>query len=317
MRHSELVKLRSGLEISAFSLGTAAFGGLFKPVENAECGSTISHALKAGIKLIDTAPHYGKGVAEKRLGQALHGIDESSYVLSTKVGRLLRPIDYEADESFLDADTSVTRVFDFSYSGVMQSFEESLERLNVNSIDILFIHDPDDHEQQAIAEAFPALAELRSKGLIKAIGVGMNQSKIPTSFVEQTDIDMVLIAGRYSLLDQSADHDLLPAAVRRGVDVIAAGVFNSGVLADPESPDATYNYLPVTPELRQRAIRIRDLILQHGYSLTSIAMQFPLRHRAIKSVLVGCRSTAELIENISNFNQEVEESFWQSLVSEL
>lgn len=317
MKHSDLVTLRTGLEISAFSLGTASFGGLFQSMKVAETGSVVSRAIQEGIKLIDTAPHYGKGVAEHRLGRALSSFHKSSYVLSTKVGRLLNPTDFEADDYFLDADTSVTRKFDFSYSGIMRSFEDSLSRLQLDEIDILFIHDPDDYEQQAISEAFPALAELRKKGLIKAIGIGMNQSRIPTAFVEQTDIDLVLIAGRYTLLDQSAARDLLPAAERRGVDVIAAGVFNSGVLANPENPAATYNYEPVSPEMRQRAIRIRDAITNHDYSLTTIAMQFPLRHKAIKSVLVGCRSVDELMENIENFNQEVEESWWQTLVGVL
>lgn len=309
--------LRTGLEISRFSLGTAAFGGLFTSVPEADCKSVVSEALESGIRLIDTAPHYGKGEAEKRVGLSLQGVNRDQYVLSTKIGRLLKPIEHEVDESFLDADTSVTRVFDFSYSGVMQSFQDSLERLKVDAIDILFIHDPDDHEQQAIEEAFPALAELRSKGLIKAIGVGMNQSQIPTAFVEQTDIDLVLIAGRYSLLDQSASIDLLPAATRRGVDVIAAGVFNSGILAEPENPTATYNYMPVSLEMRQKAMRIRDVIADYGYPLTTIAMKFPLQNSSVKSVLVGCRSSHELIANIENFNHEVEESFWQSLVSAL
>lgn len=317
MKNSDRVRLRTGLEVSRLALGTAAFGGLYSSVSDSECTASVDRAYELGITFFDTAPHYGKGRAEQRLGSALRGYPRGSYVLSTKIGRLLTPVDYEADDFFLDADTSVTRTFDYSAKAVRQSFEDSLRRLGLDSIDILFIHDPDDHEEQAMTQAFPELAKMRDEGLIKAIGIGMNQSAMPTRFVEKTDIDMVLIAGRYSLLDQSAAQDLLPAALDRGVDIIAAGVFNSGILANPTDPKATYNYMPVSDEMRAKALRIKAVIEQSGYSLTSVAMRYPLRHPAVKSVLVGCRSTMEVDQNIDNFNVAIEESFWESLESVL
>ena len=317
MKNSDLVRLRTGIEVSRLALGTAAFGGLYNSVSDHDCTASVQRAMESGITFFDTAPHYGKGRAEQRLGSALRAYPRGSYVLSTKIGRLLTPVEYEADDFFLDADTHVTRTFDYSPTAVRRSFEDSLTRLGLDSIDILFIHDPDDHEEQAMHQAFPELAKMRDEGLIRAIGIGMNQSAMPTRFVLNTDIDMVLIAGRYSLLDQSAADDLLPAALERGVDIIAAGVFNSGVLANPEDPNARYNYMPVSDEMRAKAMRIKGVIEESGYSLTSIAMRFPLRHRAVKSVLVGCRSAAEVDENVTHFNTEIEESFWESLVSVL
>lgn len=317
MKNSNLVRLRTGIEVSRLALGTAAFGGLYSSVSDDDCTASVQRAIESGITFFDTAPHYGKGRAEQRLGNALRSYPRGSYVLSTKIGRLLTPVEHEADDFFLDANTRVTRTFDYSPRAVRRSFEDSLTRLGLDSIDILFIHDPDDHESQAMHEAFPELAKMREEGLIRAIGIGMNQSAMPTRFVLNTDIDMVLIAGRYSLLDQSAADDLLPAALERGVDIIAAGVFNSGVLANPEDPNARYNYMPVSDEMRAKAMRIKGVIEENGYSLTSIAMRFPLRHRAVKSVLVGCRSTAEVDENVTHFNTEIEESFWESLVSVL
>lgn len=317
MKNSDLVRLRTGIEVSRLALGTAAFGGLYSSVSDEDCTASVQRAIESGITFFDTAPHYGKGRAEQRLGNALRSYPRGSYVLSTKIGRLLTPVEYEADDFFLDADTRVTRTFDYSPRAVRRSFEDSLTRLDLDSIDILFIHDPDDHEEQAMHQAFPELAKMREEGLIRAIGIGMNQSAMPTRFVLNTDIDMVLIAGRYSLLDQSAADDLLPAALERGVDIIAAGVFNSGVLANPEDPNARYNYMPVSDEMRAKAMRIKGVIEESGYSLTSIAMRFPLRHRAVKSVLVGCRSAAEVDENVTHFNTEIEESFWESLVSVL
>ena len=317
MKNSDLVRLRTGIEVSRLALGTAAFGGLYSSVSDEDCTASVQRAIESGITFFDTAPHYGKGRAEQRLGNALRSYPRGSYVLSTKIGRLLTPVEYEADDFFLDADTRVTRTYDYSPRAVRRSFEDSLTRLGLDSIDILFIHDPDDHEEQAMHQAFPELAKMREEGLIRAIGIGMNQSAMPTRFVLNTDSDMVLIAGRYSLLDQSAADDLLPAALERGVDIIAAGVFNSGVLANPEDPNARYNYMPVSDEMRAKAMRIKGVIEESGYSLTSIAMRFPLRHRAVKSVLVGCRSAAEVDENVTHFNTEIEESFWESLVSVL
>jgi D-threo-aldose 1-dehydrogenase len=316
MRHSDKVTLRTGIEISRLSLGTAAFGGLYTSVSEIDCNDTILTALDQGINFIDTAPHYGKGVSERRIGKALAGRDRSTFVISTKIGRLLLPSQTDIDEYFMDADNTVERKFDFSASGVRRSLESSLERLGMDSIEILFIHDPDHNADVAILEAYPELDRMRSEGIVKAIGVGMNQCDIPTRIMKETDIDMVLIAGRYSLLDQQALNELLPTALERNVDVIAAGVFNSGILANPVK-GATYDYLPASDELLVKAVRIREVLDGHQISLASAALQFPLHHPAVKSVLVGCRSAAEVAINIEAFNSPIENKVWEDLVSVL
>ena len=316
MKHNDKVRLRTGVEVSRLSLGTAALGGLYTSVSDADCKDTVLTAIDNGINFIDTAPHYGKGTSEVRIGKALAGRDRSTFVIATKIGRLLVPSTTDIDEFFMDADNTVERKFDFSASGVRQSLEGSLERLGLDSVEILFIHDPDANADEAILEAYPELDRMRSEGIIKAIGVGMNQCETPTRVIKETDIDMVLIAGRYSLLDQKALEGLLPVAFERNVDIIAAGVFNSGILANPVK-GATYDYVPASDELLAKAVRIREVLDGHGVSLTSAALQFPLRHPAVKSVLVGCRSAAEVATNIAEFDKTIENKVWEDLVSVL
>jgi D-threo-aldose 1-dehydrogenase len=316
MKHNDKVRLRTGVEVSRLSLGTAALGGLYTSVSDADCTDTVLAAIDNGINFIDTAPHYGKGTSEVRIGKALAGQDRSSFVISTKIGRLLVPSITDIDDFFMDADNTVERKFDFSATGVRQSLEGSLERLGLDSVEILFIHDPDANADEAILEAYPELDRMRSEGIIKAIGVGMNQCETPTRVIKETDIDMVLIAGRYSLLDQKALEGLLPTALERNVDIIAAGVFNSGILANPVK-GATYDYVPASDELLAKAVRIREVLDGHKVSLTSAALQFPLRHPAVKSVLVGCRSAAEVETNIAEFDKTIENKVWDDLVSVL
>jgi D-threo-aldose 1-dehydrogenase len=312
MRHSDLVRLRTGLEISKFGLGTATLGGLFTSMSDEDAFSTVETALNCGITYIDTAPHYGKGTSERRLAKSLAG--KSNFHLSTKIGRLLVPAVNSLDPDFADTDTDVVRTFDYSATGVERSIKESLERLEMEYVDIVYIHDPDDeiYVEQSIKEAYPALEKMRDQGLIKAIGVGMNHSAVPTRFVNETDIDMVLIAGRYTLLDQSAALDLLPAALNRGVDVIAAGVLNSGILANPVV-GATYDYAPASPTILEKALKIKSILNKHEVSMTSAALQFPLRHPSIKAVLVGCRSAQEVIDNTRAFDEIIPETIWQEL----
>jgi len=316
MKHNDKVRLRTGVEVSRLSLGTAALGGLYTSVSDADCTDTVLTAIDNGINFIDTAPHYGKGTSEVRIGKAIAGRDRSTFVISTKIGRLLVPSTTDIDDFFMDADNTVERKFDFSAHGVRQSLEGSLERLGLDSVEILFIHDPDENADEAILEAYPELDRMRSEGIIKAIGVGMNQCETPTRVINETDIDMVLIAGRYSLLDQKALEGLLPAALERNVDIVAAGVFNSGILANPVR-GATYDYVPASDELLAKAVRIREVLDGHNVSLTSAALQFPLRHPAVKSVLVGCRSAAEVETNIREFDKTIENKVWDDLVTVL
>jgi len=310
--HDALVHLRGGVSISQLGLGTATLGGMYSALTETQVTHAIHTALDLGINFIDTAPHYGRGVAEKRLRANLEGVPRNSFVISTKIGRLLLPIEGTPDAQFFDADQSVTQVFDFSAEGVKRSLLESLERLGLDSVEIVLIHDPDDFADQALSEAYPALENLRAQGIIKAIGIGMNQSAIPTRFVNETDIDLVLIAGRYSLLDQSAAKDLLPVALAKDVAVIAAGVFNSGILANPVD-GAMFNYAPASPEILDRAKRINEVLRAFNVTISQAAMQFPLRHPAVKAVLIGCRSGEEVRENVRAFDADIPEAAWQAL----
>jgi D-threo-aldose 1-dehydrogenase len=314
MRHDDRIKLRTGLEVSRVALGTAAFGGLYKSVTDQACIETVQTALKERIIYLDTAPHYGKGTSERRIGLAIKDLDRSKIVISTKIGRLLNPSTTDIDDFFLDADNTVERKMDFSAAAVRRSLEESLEKLGIDSVDILYIHDPDDYADIAIREAYSELEKMRAEGIIKAIGIGMNQCEIPTRFVKETDIDMVLIAGRYSLLDQQAALELLPAALERGVDIIVAGVFNSGILANPVK-GATFDYMPASDELINRAVRFREVLDGHEVSLRGAAMQFPFQHPAVKSVLVGCRSQEEVLSNIAEFDKPISSQVWTDLAS--
>ena len=227
------------IELPRHGFGAAPIGGLFEAVSDEQARATVDAAWSHGVRLFDTAPHYGVGLSERRLGAAL--ADRKGYVLSTKVGRLLVPsASGGRDGQGFDVPAAFERVWDFSGDGVRRSLEESLARLGLDRVDIALIHDPDAHADQAISEAYPALAELRSQGVIGAIGVGMNQWQVPLRFVQETDIDVVMLAGRYTLIDQSG-LPLLDACADRGVRVLAAGVFDSGLLAT-STPGGTYNY---------------------------------------------------------------------------
>ena len=310
--HSRRVPLRGGVEISELGLGTAPLGGLYTSVSECESRAVISAALDAGIRYFDCAPHYGKGTAERRLGVALQKISKEKFVISTKVGRLLVPGDGLADTDFADAPPDLVRVFDFSASGIERSLEESLTRLGLNQVEMVLIHDPDDYADQAINEAMPTLIRMRDEGVIKAIGIGMNQSAMPTRFVNETDVDFVLIAGRYTLLDQSAEFDLLPAALSRGVDVIAAGVFSSGILANPVA-GAYFDYAPASKPAIAHAQELKRLLEELGVKLEQAAIQFPMRHPAVKAVVIGCRSVAEVSKNIEAFDADIPTSTWKAV----
>jgi D-threo-aldose 1-dehydrogenase len=311
-RHRDLVPLgRAGILATRFGFGSSVFGGLFEPVTDAEATAVVIAALGAGVEFIDTAPYYGHGVAERRLGAGLAAAGARPRVLSTKVGRLLVP-DTGADKGIF-ADAAPARpVFDFSAAGVRRSLQESLQRLGVDRVDLALVHDPDDHLDQAIGEACPALVALRDEGVVRAIGVGTNLTAVGTRFVRETDIDVVLIAGRYTLLDSSAGLELLPEAMSRHVSVVAAGVFNSGVLADP-GPRSTYDYEPAPAATIRRARDIGAILAEFGLPLAAAALQFPLRHPAVSVVLSSARSVTELRANIADFDREIPDGAWEAL----
>jgi D-threo-aldose 1-dehydrogenase len=307
---------RGGLRVSALALGTAPLGNLFAPVATDDADASVRSALEAGLTYLDTAPHYGLGLAERRLGRVLAGLPRDRFVVSTKVGRLVRPLapgETADPEGFADTPPA-KRVWDFSGDGVRRSLEESLERLGLDRVDIVLVHDPDDHEREAHEQAFPALIELRDQGVVTAIGAGMNQAEMLTRFVRDLDLDVVLVAGRYSLLDQRALAELLPTCAARGTAVVVGGVFNSGLLADPR-PGATFDYAPAPPELVERAARLAEVCARHETPLRAAALAFPFGHPAVTSVLVGARTAAEVSDAVACFGRPVPDELWAELVA--
>ncbi|MGH3716170.1 MAG: aldo/keto reductase, partial [Micromonosporaceae bacterium] len=243
---------RTGLSVSTLGFGGASIGNLYRAVDDQTAAATVAAAWDAGIRYFDTAPHYGLGLSERRLGAALAAYPRSSYVVSTKVGRLLVPNPAPTGDDMANlfaVPDELTRVRDYSADGVRRSLEASLARLGLDRIDIVLVHDPDDHVDQTVAEAIPALVRLREEGVVGAVGVGMNQWQAPCRIVEKCDVDAVMVAGRWTLLDRTAQ-PLLDLCAVRGVSVLAAAPFNSGLLARPEPSGAGhFDYAAPAPEL--------------------------------------------------------------------
>jgi D-threo-aldose 1-dehydrogenase len=312
-RYNEKVKLkRSNLEVTRLSLGTAPLGGLFASVSDKDGDELLNSALNLGINYFDTAPQYGHGVAEIRLGRALQNA-KVPFVVETKVGRVLKRVEgVEPEKWFPDAPRDIVPIYDYSKAGIRQSFEESLERLGLPHIDIVLMHDAEDYIPDAINNAFPVLADLRSQGLIKAIGLGMNYVEPALEIMKNTDLDIALIAGRYTLLDQVAQEELFPYALAHNIDISMGGVLNSGVLANP-APGATYNYLPASDEIIARAKKICDFLKEREIPLIAAAVQFPMRHPAVTSIVTGPRNVSELQTYIDGFDFPIPESVWVDL----
>lgn len=304
---------RGGLTVSQLGLGSAPLGGMYEALDEGEVDRLITVALDNGITFIDTAPFYGHGTSERRVGRTLQRYPRASFTLSTKVGRVLVPGEFSGETIFHDLEPFIP-VFDYTPSGIRKSFEDSLERLGLDTIDMLFIHDPDDHMDQAITEAYPELDAMRQEGLIHSIGVGTNIADIALRFVKETDIDIVLLAGRYTVLDQIGLVQFLPEALRRNVSVLGAGVYNSGVLVDPRGR-ATYNYAPAPQDVIDRALTIHEIITPHGVSPESVGLQFPLRHPAVKAVVTGVRTVEEIEQNIAAFDAPIPDAVWAELES--
>ncbi len=307
---------RSGLTVTRMMLGGAPIGGLFAPVDRDTAQATLQAAWSAGIRAFDTAPHYGAGLSELRLGEFLAARPPGEYLVSTKVGRLLvPPAGPLGDTAGFYGAPPLARVRDYSPDGVRSSLEASLRRLGLDRIDLALIHDPDDHADEALTGAYPALAQLRSEGVIGAIGIGMNQPGLLEWFLPRTDLDCVLVAGRYSLLDTTAAAGLLPECRRRGIAVLAGGVFNSGILADPR-PGARYDYAPASAELIVRAQRIGRVCARHGLPIGAVALQFTLRHPAVTAAVIGARSPAEVDEDIRYLGLQVPDAVFDELAAE-
>ncbi|WP_327341902.1 aldo/keto reductase [Streptomyces europaeiscabiei] len=306
----------TSVELTELGFGASGIGNLYRvtPVEDAT--AAIEAAWEAGIRYFDTAPHYGLGLSELRLGAALRQRPRAEYVVSSKVGRLLVPNERPQgvdSEGFVVPD-DLRRQWDFSRDGVLRSIEATLERTGLDRLAIVYLHDPDDHWQQAADEAMPALAELRDQGVIGAIGAGMNQSAMLTRFLNQTPADMVMLAGRYTLLDQSALDDVLPTAQRTGKNVVAAGAFNSGLLSHNRPTEGmTYDYQTAPTPLIDRARAIADVCEQHGTTLPTAAIAFPLTHPTIINVTLGMRTAEQVGRNVELHQQHIPEALWDDL----
>ena len=304
------------VSLTEIGFGAAVIGNLYYETSDQDAEEAVEAAWHAGIRYFDTAPHYGLGLSERRLGRALKGLPRAEFVVSSKVGRLLVPNPQPADrdrEGFAVPD-ELHRERDYSGDGVLRSIDATLARTGLDRLDVVYVHDPDDHWQQAVKEAIPTLADLRSQGVLQAIGVGMNQSAMLARFLRETLVDVVMLAGRYTLLEQDALDDVLAAAAALGKSVVAVGVFNSGILAQPRpGPGAKYNYEDAAPEVIARANKIADVCVQHRTSLPAAAIAFPLAHPCVVNVTLGMRSAAEVQRNVDLYNSGVPPRLWPDL----
>ena len=294
------------IPLPRFGFGAAAIA---KPgIAIPQAMDCLTAAWDSGMRYFDTAPMYGAGESERLLGRMLRDRPRAEYVLSTKVGRLVRPGHPDT------ARTQADWIYDFSRDGVLTSLEESLQRLGVDRLDLVFIHDPDDHWREALDGAWPALARLRDEGVIGAVGVGMTQAPMLARFIRETEVDLVLAAGVYTLLDTQADLELLPEAERRGVGVIAAQALHGGLIDGAPNPE--FRYRPVDDETRAKTARIARICREHGVPTAAAAIQFPLGHPTVDCVLTGPASRAQLNENLAWTSLTIPQDLWAQLKSE-
>jgi D-threo-aldose 1-dehydrogenase len=303
--------------LGSLIFGGGPIGGLYAPVSDATAAATLQAAWDAGIRAFDTAPHYGVGQSERRIGDFLAGRPRAEFVVSTKVGRRLVPA---TGPGFVDgADQfygtpALSRVRDYSADGARRSLDDSLRRLQLDRVDIALIHDPDDHMAEALDGAYPALAGLRADGTVGAIGVGVNSASLAEWFVSRCDLDCVLVAGRYTLLDDSAARSLFPLCRSRGVAVLAGGVFNSGILADP-ADGAYYDYALAAPSLLARARRIAEVCAGYDVPIAAAALRYVLRHPAVTAAVVGVRTPDQIRADAAYLGWPIPDALWADLAS--
>ncbi|MCF8565153.1 aldo/keto reductase [Alicyclobacillus tolerans] len=316
---------KTSLEVTQLGLGTAALGFMYQTVGGEQAIRTVEEAYRRGIRFFDTSPLYGSGLAELRLGTILPQLARESFIVATKAGYDVSDIPSTIDDT-INVEERVKRVKirvrDYSYDGIMRSFESSLMRLGINHVNIVHIHDADDHFPEAMDGAYRALSDLRSQRIVDAIGAGMNQSEMLTKFAIEGDFDCFLMAGRYTLLDQSALADLLPVAEQKGISIFIGGPFNSGILADPYGVVPKFNYQNADRSWIEKAKKLDAVCREFGVPLKAAALQFPLAHSAVASVLTGPRSPEELSENIEMMNYDIPTELWnvlkeQNLISEM
>jgi D-threo-aldose 1-dehydrogenase len=313
---------RRGLRVSRLGLGCGPFGNLMAEVAEDDIRATVQAARAAGVTYFDTAPFYGHGLSEHRLGESLRSVPRDSFVLSSKVGRLLRPDPQARTQGPFARTLPFEVVYDYSYDGALRSLEDSLQRLGLARIDIVYIHDVnrrwrgdllEQSYREAMAGAYRALERLRSEGAIGAIGVGVNENEVLLRFARDGDFDAFMLAGRYTLLDTSALAELLPECERRGIAITLAAPLNSGILATGAVAGATFWYQPAPPEILERVRRIEAVCARHRVPLRAIALQFPLAHPALASVVVGMRHPREVEENVAAMRQAIPADLWREL----
>lgn len=314
---------RTGVTVTRLGLGGAPLGHLRTKTGDKAAQGAVAAAYDAGVRYFDTAPRYGAGLSEQRLGEALQGIPRGEFTLSTKVGFLLDPA-----QPPRSGRGRVQVACDFSRDAVLRSLEESCARLRTDRIDIALIHDPDyapgdpegdpgaatgNHFREVMDGAYPALRELRAQGVVRAIGLGMNQWQMLLAFAREAQFDCFMLAGRYTLLDQTALPQLLPACAERGIAVILASVFNSGILASGPSGDATFNYSPASAEITERTRGLEAVCARHEVALPAAALQFPLAHPAAAAAAVGARDAAEVAADLDHAAAPIPDAFWREI----
>ncbi|MFK3781340.1 aldo/keto reductase [Agrobacterium sp. NPDC089420] len=311
----------TGLRLSTLSFGAAGIGNLYREVSREDAMATLDAAWDAGIRYFDTAPHYGHGLSERRLGDFLRDRPRGSFVLSSKVGRLLKPVAESAvpDHGFV-RPLPFAQVHDYSYDGIMRSYEDSLARLGLNTIDILYIHDLEvttlgeagyaRHFRAFLEGGAKALTELKSSGAVRAVGLGVNEVPACLNLIGRFPLDAILLAGRYTLLDRSAEAQLLDRCRQAGTRLVIGGVFNSGILATGAQPGATFDYTEAAPAIMDRVRAMEDVAAAAGTTLAAAALHFPLRDPLTASVLVGTAKPASLRRNAAIFAMPVPQDAW-------
>jgi D-threo-aldose 1-dehydrogenase len=318
-------RFAAGVGLTRLGFGAAPIGNLYSAVDERQALSAVQAAWDRGIRYFDTAPYYGYGLSEERLGRALAGIARSSFVLSSKVGRRVYDdsAGHRAADGFAVSDRRAE--FDYSRAGIHRSVEESLQRLGTDYIDILLLHDVgvlthgSRHAavfRQALDESLPALAQLKAEGVCRAIGIGVNEQAVCLELMPRFPLDCIMLAGRYTLIEQSGGIAVLDEALRRSVGMLVAGPYNSGLLSGALGPGETYNYLPVEPAIRLRAEHLYAICAAAGVDVGAAALQFPLAHPAVMSVVAGFRSVAEVDSAMRRLEAELPASLWQELRAE-
>lgn len=307
---------RRGFAVSVLGFGGASIGNLYRATTVEEAATAVEEAWAGGIRYFDTAPHYGLGLSERRLGAALREKNRDDFVLSTKVGRLLvpnaTPQGSDLDAGGFDVRDDLVRRFDYSRDGVLRSIEGSMQRLGLDRIDIGYVHDPENHMDDAISQALPALCELRDQGVIGAVGAGMNYVEPLRRIVADADVDVIMVAGRWTLLDRSGA-TLLEDCADREVAVVAAAPFNSGLLSRPFPVGGKFDYADAAAETIAQAQQLAKLCADNSVELPAAAVQFPLREQAVVSVVSGMRTPAQVSQTVSRFWAPIPDELWQQV----